>query len=118
MGQVQAGGDCVLKSAEKDHMSKFDGVIVAARYQGGRIEVVRAYERRGATFSDWVLLDRAALVEKLKNGKQFVTGQRKEYLASTFEVGKPVNLIGRDGSQVLTTLSESDQDRLEDVPIF
>jgi len=108
----------VLKSAEKEHMSRFDGVIVAARYQGGRIEVVRAYERRGPTFSDWVLLDRASLVEKLKSGKQFVTGQRKEYLASTFEVGKTVNLIGRDGSQVLTTLTEGDQDRLEGVPIF
>ena len=118
MGQVQAGGDCVLKSAEKEHMSKFDGVIVAARYEGGKLEVVRAYERRGATFSDWVLLDRATLVEKLKNGKRFVTGQRKEYLASTFDVGKPVNLIGRDGSQVLTTLPESDQDHLEGVPIF
>ena len=99
-------------------MSKFDGVIVAARYQGGRIEVVRAYERRGATFSDWVLLDRGALVRKLKDGKRFVTGHRKEYLASTFEVKKPVNLIGRDGSQVLTTLTEGDEDRLEGVPIF
>ena len=118
MGHIQVGGDCVLKSTEKEHMSRFDGVIVAARYQSGKIEVVRAYERRGATFSDWVLLDRATLVEKLKNGKQFVTGQRKEYLASTFEVKKPVNLIGRDGSQVLTTLTEGDQDRLEGVPIF
>jgi len=33
-------------------------------------------------------------------------------------VGKTVNLIGRDGSQVLTTLTEGDQDRLEGVPIF
>jgi uncharacterized protein YjhX (UPF0386 family) len=108
----------VLKSTQKEHMARFDGVIEAARYKGGKIEVVRAYERRGATFSDWVLLDRAALVKKLKQGRQFVTGRRKEYLASTFEVGKPVNLIGRDGGQVLTTLAESDEDRLEGVPIF
>jgi hypothetical protein len=99
-------------------MSRFDGVIVAARYRGGKIDVVRAYERRGATFSDWVLLDRAALVDRLKNGKHFVTGERKEYLASTFEVGKPVNLVGPDGNAVVTTLTAGAEDRLEGVPIF
>ena len=61
-------------------MAKFDGVIEAVRYRGGKIELVRAYERRGATFSDRVLLDRAALLDRLKKGKRFVTGQRTELL--------------------------------------
>ena len=99
-------------------MSKFDGVIEAVRYKSGKIEVVRAYERRGATFSDHVLLDRKALLERLKKGKHFVTGQRKEYLASTFEVGKPVNLVGADGREIVTTTAQEDHDELEGVPAF
>jgi hypothetical protein len=99
-------------------MSKFDGVIEAVRYKSGKIEVVRAYERRGATFSDRVLLDRKELLERLRQGKHFVTGQRKEYLASTFEVGKPVNLAGNDGRQVVTTTAQEDHDELEGVPAF
>ena len=50
-------------------MPKFDGVIEAVRYKSGKIEVVRAYERRGATFSDHVLLDRKELLERLRGGK-------------------------------------------------
>ena len=99
-------------------MAKFDGVIEAVRYRGGKIELVRAYERRGATFSDRVLLDRAALLDRLKKGKRFVTGQRTAFLASTFEVGKPVNLVGRDGSLIVTTLAQHDEDQLEGVPDF
>jgi hypothetical protein len=99
-------------------MSKFDGVIEAVRYKSGKIEVVRAYERRGATFSDHVLLDRKTLLERLRQGKHFVTGQRKQYLASTFDVGKPVNLVGYDGKEVLTTAAQEDHDELEGVPDF
>lgn len=99
-------------------MAKFDGVIEAVRYRGGKIELVRAYERRGATFSDRVLLDRAALLDRLKKGKRFVTGQRTPLLASTFEVGKPVNLVGHDGTMIMTTLAQHHEDQLEGVPDF
>ncbi len=99
-------------------MPKFDGVIEAVRYKGGKIDVVRAYERRGATFSDHVLLDRKTLVERLQKGRRFVTGQRQEYLASTFDVGKAVGLEGEDGGQVVTTRPKSGQDLLEGVPDF
>jgi hypothetical protein len=99
-------------------MQKFDVVIEAVRYKNGKIDVVRAYERRGPTFSDRVLLDRKTLLERLQNGKRLVTGQRKEYLASTFEVGKPVKLVGQDSKQVVTTLPEADHDELEGVPAF
>ena len=99
-------------------MQKFDGVIEAVRYRSGKIDAVRAYERRGATFSDHILIDRKTLFERLKNGKRFVTGQRKEFWASTFEVGKPVLLVGEDDKQVMTTRTEAQRDELEGVPSF
>jgi|SRR5271157_987297 len=99
-------------------MTKFDGVIEAVRYKGGRIDVVRAYERRGATFSDRVLLNRKRLIESIRQGKRFVTGERKEFMASTFEIGKSVNLIGADGAQILSTRDQPEHDELEGVPIF
>ena len=100
-------------------MQKFDVVIEAVRYKAGKIELVRAYERRGPTFSDWVLLDRKTLLERLKEGKKSViTGQRTALLASTFEVGKPVKLVGVDGKQVVSTLSDASHDELEGVPSF
>ena len=99
-------------------MARFDGVIEAVRYKGSKIEWVRAYERRGATFSDRVLIDRPSLIAQLQKGKRFVTGQRKALLASTFEVGKAVILAGKNGDQVVTTLDQVDRDRLEGVPAF
>ena len=99
-------------------MTQFDGVIEAVRYKGGKIDVVRAYERRGATFSDRVLLNRKALIERVEQGKRFVTGQRKEFMASTFEVGKPVKLFGKDDQQIITTGDQSEHDGLEGVPAF
>ena len=99
-------------------MQKVDGVIEAVRYKSGKIDIVRAYERRGPTFSDRVLLDRKTLLERLTQGKHFVTGQRKEYLASTFDLGKPVNLVGNDDKRVLTTNAQEDHDELEGVPAF
>ena len=99
-------------------MSKFDGVIEAVRYKNGKIDLVRAYERRGASFGDHVILDRKTLLERLKQGKHFVTGQRKEFLASTFDVDKTVNLSGPADKQVLTTNAQADHDELEGVPHF
>ncbi len=99
-------------------MKKFDVVIEAVRYKNGKIDMVRVYERRGPSFSDWVLLDRPAMVELMKQGKRVVTGQRIEYMAGTFNVDKPVKLVGQDGKQVITTGAESDHDELDGVPAF
>jgi hypothetical protein len=99
-------------------MAQFDGVIEAVRYKGGKIDIVRAYERRGATFSDHILLNRKALIERVGQGKRFVIGQRKEFMASTFEVGKPVKLLGKDDQQIITTGDQSEYDELEDAPAF
>ena len=99
-------------------MTKFDGVIEAVRYKGGKIEAVRAYERRGATFSDHVLLSRKMLVERVEQGKRFVIGQRKEFMASTFDIGKPVKLIGKEDERIITTRDQSERDELEGAPNF
>lgn len=94
---------------------KFDGLIEAVRYSSdNKIDVVRAYERRGATFSDHIVIKRAQLVERLRKGEKFVTGLRKEFLGSTFESAKSVHLNG----DVISTNAASNRDLLEEVPIF
>lgn len=99
---------------------KFDGVIEAVRYNpDGRIDLVRAYVLRGVTYSDRVLLDRETLLERIKKGKKFTTGQRKEFLASTFEIGKSIKTVGNNGTEFITTRETSPQrDDLEETPVF
>lgn len=80
---------------------------------------MRAYVLRGVTYSDRVLLDRNTLVERLKAGKKFTTGQRKEFWASTFEYGKPVKVVSKDGKDYLTTHEDASQrDEVEETPAF
>lgn len=99
---------------------KLDGVIEAVRYnKDGQIVLVRAYERRGFTFSDRILLDRQTLLERIKSGKNFMTGQRKEFWGSTFELGKAVQSVSEDGADFLTTGDKtSKRDVLEQTPVF
>jgi len=95
---------------------KFDGVIETVRYHpDGKIALVSAYERRGAVWSDHVLLERNELIDRLKHGKRFVTGRRKEYLGGVFETGPAVRLV----QGVLVTDGQATQrDLLSGVPIF
>jgi len=97
---------------------KFDGIIEAVRYKNGQITVVRGYERRGASFSDRMLIDRKGLLERIKDGKLFLIGSRKEYLAGSFEEGKSVKLVSSDGKEFITTRDQADHDELEETPFF
>jgi hypothetical protein len=97
---------------------KVDGVIEAIRYKDGQIEVARAYERRGAAFSDRLLLTRKELLDTLKKGRRFFTGTRKEFMAGTFEVGQPLQIVTRDGKEFITTRADADHDTLEPAPVF
>ncbi len=97
---------------------KFDGVIEAVRYKNGQIVTVRAYERRGAAFSDRVLIDRKELLEHIKDGKQFVVGARKEFWAGTFDEAKAVQLVTRAGKDFIATRAEAEHDELESALIF
>ena len=98
---------------------KFDGVIEAVRYKNGQIVVVRAFERRGTAFSDRVLLDRKDLLERLKKGQKYVIGQRREFLAGTFEVQeKPLRVLEQNGKEIISTHPDADHDELEQAPVF
>ena len=96
--------------------SKIDGVIEAVRYlSGGRIAVVRAYERHGVVWSDHILLERKDLAERLKENKRFVIGERKVYLGSVFETGPVVQFAGE---HIVTDGQTATRDLLIGVPVF
>jgi hypothetical protein len=58
------------------------------------------------------------LLERLKDGRRFVVGQRKEFLAGTFETGKPVQVVSRGGRELISTRSDAERDELEQAPVF
>ena len=97
---------------------KVDGVIEAVHYQNGQIVNVRAYERRDSTFSDHILIDRKDLIERIKKGKKFLVGTRRELMASTFDLGKAVQVVTRNGKEILSTSADADHDELESSPVF
>ena len=97
---------------------KFYGVIEAVRFKDGQIVEVRAFERRGAAFSDRIMIPREMLLDRLKDGKKFVVGQRTEFLAGTFEAGKPVQVVSHNGNEFISTRSDGERDELEQVPFF
>lgn len=100
---------------------KYDGVIEVVRYTPeGKIETVRIYERRGPTFSDRVLLNRAELLVRLRAGKKFAVGVRKEFLASTFDIKNEVHLAGSRSQETIIAGNPqtADRDDLQGVPLF
>jgi hypothetical protein len=94
----------IKSSAWKRFMASktLDGVIEAVRYKpDGHVDWVRAYLRRGPTFSDRIIINRATLIENLNSGKRYFTGKPIPLKASTFEVDKPLQLVQKDGQAVL-----------------
>src|SRR5512135_3641824 len=95
---------------------KIDGVIETVRYNaGGKIGMVRLYQRHGAVWSDHVLLGRPELVEQLKNGKRFVIGTRKKDLGGVFETGAQVRFVD---DHIFTEGQSPAREFLAGVPIF
>lgn len=99
---------------------KFDGVVEAVRYApDGRVGLVRVYERRGAAFSDRILLTRDELIGRLQSKKRFFVGRRMPYLAGTFDIGVQLRLAGSgENVRVVTSDQPGEQDQLEGVPLF
>ena len=98
---------------------KYDGVIEAVRYKNGQIEVVRAFERRGSAFTDRILLKRNEFLDRLRKGKKYYVGKRKEFLAGSFEVqDKPVQVVDRNGQEIISNRAEAERDELEQAPVF
>jgi hypothetical protein len=95
---------------------KIDGVIEAVRYTpDGKISEVRSYQRRGAVWSDRVIIDRTELIEQIKNSKRFVTGTRKEFLGGVFKTGSAVRFID---DHIVTEGQAALRDLLAGVPVF
>jgi hypothetical protein len=99
---------------------KVDGVIEAVRYTPQQlIALVRVYLRRGPTYSDYVLMTRDALVEQMQHGKQFYTGKRKPYLASTFFLNQKLSLFNESGvAYIGVKATKSRQDDPDLAPLF
>jgi hypothetical protein len=99
---------------------KFDGVVQAVHYQpNGQVAWVRAFLRRGPTFSDYILLDRQTLIQNLKEGKKYWIGKRVPQLASTFEVTQLLRVLSQDGKDILVVGDEAtDRDTLKGVPVI
>ena len=99
---------------------KYDGVVECVRYKpGGDVDWVRAYERRGAIFSDHQIISRESLIQKIKSGKKFVTGRRVIGMASTFEIAGFVSVVSSGDKEILVTDNHpASQDFLEGVPVI
>ena len=99
----------------------YDGVIEAVRTTAdGQLELARAYEKRGLVFSDRILLSRADLIDRIKNGQKFMIGKRTPYMGGTFDTSGPIHLVkGTGGDHISVSPSSSDQlDNLQDIPKF
>jgi len=107
-------------SKEQRNLKKVDGVVDAAHFgPDGELLWLRAYERRGPTWSDVVLLDRQSLIQRLDSGKRFYSGSRHEFRASEFDLAERIHLRGKKGKRVLVIGTKSaDQDQLGALPII
>jgi len=99
---------------------KFDGVVVGVHFAAdGQVAWVRAYERRGPTFTDRVLIKRQDFINRLKAGKKFVVGERIPYQASTFNVTDIVQVVQHNGQDILITGgAKAEVDDLAGVPVL
>jgi hypothetical protein len=99
---------------------KYDGVLETAHFKiDGQLDWVRVYQRRGAVFSDRILLSRAAFIDQLKTGKRYVVGERILNMGGKFTVNQPVQLQERDGKQVIAVgTAQPAADDLTGVPII
>ena len=100
--------------------AKFDGIIEAVHFEEeGTVSWVRAFLRRGPTWSDLTLINRDELVDQIKSGKRFVSGKRVDYMGTTFETSDAVNLVEKNKHPILVTGDiQSENDRLEGIPIL
>lgn len=106
----------VVDQASNALSQKYDGVIEAVHRQSdGRIEFARAYQKRGATWSDHTIISREELIKRIQAGKTFILGERKILFGSTFAATEPI----RYQNQVLVSGGQSDSALdLADAPIF
>lgn len=100
--------------------NKYDAVLEAMRVdENGQLALARIYERKGVIFSDYFLVDRDQLIQRLKSGQKILTGKRQYKMGSVFDTGDEVKVITSNEKDVLVVGSESSsQDQLNSVPRF
>ena len=68
-------------------------------------------------FPDRLLLEREALVERLRDGKRFKTGERVTYHGNDFQINEDIRLVETDGGSIILAGDRSShQDSLGDLP--
>jgi len=82
---------------------KADIVVVAARYDDGRgrLSQAKAYERRGAVWGDVVLLDREALLGKVRSRRKVFAGEVRAEVPGDFILRGAIRARGAAGQTVL-----------------
>jgi hypothetical protein len=103
-----------------DISRKADMVVVAARYDpaDGRLLRAQAYERRGAVWTDLVLLDRDELLARLRSRRRVYSGAVEPGIPGNFSVRGRLRLQEANGRAVLALeTSPTGNDELG-VPIF
>ena len=100
--------------------NKYDAVLEAMRVdKDGQLELARIYERKGVIFSDYFLVKRDQLIQRLKSGQKILTGKRQYKMGSVFDTGEEVRVVSSNGKDMLVVGSESgNQDLLSAVPRF
>jgi hypothetical protein len=98
----------------------YDGVLETAHFKpDGQLDWVRVYVRRGAIFSDRILLSRQAFIEQLKAGKRYWVGERIFNLGGKFNVTQPVHLMLQNSEPVIVVgNAHAAKDELVGVPII
>lgn len=95
-------------------------ILLHARYapDGRELQTVRFVRHFGYFTWDWQLMDRATLVELLRQGRRVHVGWPTE-VVNQYRSGPPVELVRADGQEFIRTDRKSEaQDRLEGAPIF
>lgn len=99
---------------------KIDAVLESVRLEDdGQLQVARIYERRGVIFSDYFLVDREQLIQRLKSGKKIFTGTRQPKMGSVFDTYDEIRLTTSNGKDNLLAGSLSNEkDFLASLPRF
>lgn len=98
---------------------KIDGVVETVHYApDGQIAYVRAYQRRGAAFSDVVLIGRADLLKILGSGSAYYTGERICGQGSQFKTFDRLQVVSSGDGDVIHTTPSGNHDDLGATPLL
>lgn len=96
-----------------------DGVVEAVHYsQDGQVAYVRAYQRRGSTFSDIVLILRDDLVKLIQSGSVYYTGERICGMGTEFKTFEKLRVVPTKEGEMLLAAPTGSQENLGSTPLL